>query len=534
MSGLNRRTMLRGAGLTVAGLATAQGIGAPSAVTAEAGGECVPPLGPVVVGPEDLRYQDLVRRGHKRYVAKPDYVCVVGSAEQVEQALRDAVRAGKKVAVRSGGHCLSDFVDNPAVRAIIDLSGMRQVYFDRQRGAFAIEGGALLGDDVYRRLFLGWGVTIPAGWCPRVGVGGHICGGGYGVLSRIHGLTVDYVEAVEVVVVGKSGEVRTVVATRDEADPHHDLWWAHTGGAGGNFGIVTKYWLKTPGATGTDPTRLLPRAPESTLDFSCEWPSEGMDEKTFARLMDNHSRWIEANSAPGAPGTQLYCELILHTRDAGRHLTLGQAFGPNAEHLLDDYLAKLSEGVGTPKNLVRARKPYLATALAGSPDSKPFRLRAKSGYLRAGFTANQIRAIYRQLAAPHDGSLLNGSVGLASYGGRINAVDPAATAFATRDAVIKLTYVSAWDDPAKDAIHDAWIREFYRNVYAETGGVPDPRDGAYINYPDNDLADPAINTSGIPWSTLYYKGNYPRLQKIKARWDPRDVFNHALAIRPPA
>jgi hypothetical protein len=34
--------------------------------------------------------------------------------------------------------------------------------------------------------------------------------------------------------------------------------------------------------------------------------------------------------------------------------------------------------------------------------------------------------------------------------------------------------------------------------------------------------------------TLYCKDNYPRLQQVKARWDPRNVFHHALAIEPPA
>jgi aclacinomycin oxidase len=72
-------------------------------------------------------------------------------------------------------------------------------------------------------------------------------------------------------------------------------------------------------------------------------------------------------------------------------------------------------------------------------------------------------------------------------------------------------------------------------MFAETGGVPLPGDrcdGAMINHPDVDLADPEWNTSGVPWSTLYYKDNYPRLQRIKARWDPRNVFHHALSIRP--
>ena len=47
------------------------------------------------------------------------------------------------------------------------------------------------------------------------------------------------------------------------------------------------------------------------------------------------------------------------------------------------------------------------------------------------------------------------------------------------------------------------------------------------------LADPRWNASGVPWHALYYKGNYPRLQRVKARWDPRDVFHHALSIRLP-
>jgi FAD/FMN-containing dehydrogenase len=78
------------------------------------------------------------------------------------------------------------------------------------------------------------------------------------------------------------------------------------------------------------------------------------------------------------------------------------------------------------------------------------------------------------------------------------------------------------------------VRAFYRDLFRESGGVPVPGeayDGAFINHPDTDLLDPALNTSGVPWHTLYYKANYARLQRIKARWDPLDVFRHALSIR---
>ncbi|MFD7654457.1 FAD-binding oxidoreductase [Actinosynnema sp. NPDC059797] len=490
-----------------------------------------PPLGPVRVLPDDARYPELVRRGHKRFVGTPDYVDVVGTTEQVRRAVESAVRAGKRLAVRSGGHCLEDFVDSSGIRAVIDLSGLTQVYFDPERQAFAVEAGATLGE-VYRRLFLGWNVTVPGGWCPRVGAGGHIAGGGYGVLSRRHGLVVDHLDAVEVVVVDASGAARTVIATRDPADPNHDLWWAHTGGGGGNFGIVTRYWLRTPGSTGTDPSRLLPNPPAMVLDFTAEWSWEGMDEAAFRRLAGNHARWCAENAAPGTPTDRFYAELILRDVGTGTHLLIGEVSGADADAQLDRFLDVLAEGVGRPVRVVRQWRPWLTAVFAGPDESKLYRIKFKSGYLREPFTDDQLGVIHRQLTRTDTHGRLLGSVGLSSYGGAINAVAPDATATAHRDAVIKLLYVSAWEDPAQDAVHVDWVREFYREVYADTGGVPDRRDGAYVNYPDVDLADPEVNRSGVPWHELYYKQNYARLSRAKARWDPLDVFRHALSVRP--
>lgn len=216
--------------------------------------------GLVTVGRDDVRYGELAGRGSRRFAGQPDFVQLVSSTQDVVEAVQDAVRRRLRVAVRSGGHCFEAFVADPAVRVVIDTSLMSGVYFDAEMGAFAVEAGARLGE-AYRRLFLGWGLTIPAGVSPNVGVGGHVVGGGFGFLCRQHGLASDHLYGVEVVVVDDDGSASSVVATRQPGDPNRDLWWAHTGGGGGNFGVVTTYWFRSPGADGADSAGLLPGRP---------------------------------------------------------------------------------------------------------------------------------------------------------------------------------------------------------------------------------------------------------------------------------
>src|SRR5207253_3184963 len=117
---------------------------------------------------------------------KPDYVYLVGSTQQVVEAVQEAVRDRRRVVVRSGGHCLEGFVADPAVQVVIDTSLMTNIYYDMEMGAFAVEAGATLGE-MYRKLFLGWGVLIPAGISPEIGVGGHVLGGAFGFLCRQYG-----------------------------------------------------------------------------------------------------------------------------------------------------------------------------------------------------------------------------------------------------------------------------------------------------------------------------------------------------------
>jgi hypothetical protein len=65
------------------------------------------------IGPDDPRYSALVGRGfNKRFAGQPDYVRLVHSTDEVIDAVQDAVREGRRVVARGGGHCLEGFVDD--------------------------------------------------------------------------------------------------------------------------------------------------------------------------------------------------------------------------------------------------------------------------------------------------------------------------------------------------------------------------------------------------------------------------------------
>jgi hypothetical protein len=491
------------------------------------------------IGPDDPRYHAVIdKRFNKRFNSSPDYVCLVGSTGEVVSAVEEAVREGRRLAVTSGGHCLEGFVSNPEVRAILDVSPMKDVYYDPGMGAVAVEAGATVGE-TFRALFDRWGVLIPLGEYPKIGLGGHVAGGAFGFLCRELGLAADYLYAVEVVTVNQSGQATSVVATREPSDPNRDLWWGHTGGGGGNFGVVTRYWFRSWGATGSDPTRLLPRAPQSITTFKAEWNWGDIDQPFFLRLLRNHGIWCEQNHDAGSPNASLWTLLEIHRKQFGKIITRGvSTAGGAAEKQMDDYLAGMSRQVAPPSGLELARTSWLEFALDPFPDLFAMppggaSVKVKDALLKKRLTDPQMSVAYDYLTRT-DFYVMGGMLGLATYGGRINTVAADATASAQREAILDLACNTGWLDAREESTNLNWVRAFYRDLFRESGGVPvpgDAYDGALINHPDTDLADPALNSSGTPWHALYYQANYPRLQRIKARWDPRDVFRHALSIR---
>ncbi|MFI9029948.1 FAD-dependent oxidoreductase [Streptomyces sp. NPDC053560] len=558
MSAVNRRTMIARTTAVAAGTAGAGLIGQPAVAAPRRQGGTAPPAQHTAgakIGPDDPRYTLLTTGNNQRFVARPDYFKMIRSSVDAEQALRDALKEGKRISVRSGGHCFADLVCNPDVEVVLDFSEMTGVTYDEGRKAFAVEPGARLLN-VYETLYKGWGVTIPGGMCYSVGAGGHVLGGGYGLLSRAHGLVVDHLYAVEVVVADEHHQVKTVIATRDPHDPHHDLWWAHTGGGGGNFGLVTRYWFRSPQAHGTEPSEQLVQPPSQMLVSALSFPWADLSEREFTRLMKNYSSWHEANSSSNSPYTALSSVFnVCHKAHGSLDLfTQVDASVPDAEKLLTQYLQAITAGTGlSPKAMTKPsgdlaamphlssaqRMPWLtATKLIGTnnPTITHPNLRGahKSAYMKKAFIDHHAAALYRYLTSK-DYWNADSMVVLFSFGGQVNHASSDATANSQRSSIFKMLFQGFWAEETGDRAGLQWARDFYETFFKDTGGAPVPGDhyeGCYINYPDKDLTDPQRNRSGTPWQQIYYRDNYKRLQSIKGKWDPANVFHHSMSVSP--
>ncbi|HEY9137391.1 MAG TPA: FAD-binding protein, partial [Terriglobus sp.] len=157
----------------------------------------------------DSSYPDLKRGRNARFprndadaVARID---LCETADDVALSLQRAINSGVRPTVRSGGHCYEDFFVNNPGGVIIDVSKLNQIA-PAPGGGYQVGPGAVLGE-IYTALYEQGGVNLPLGSCYTVGAGGHISGGGYGLLTRQQGLTVDFLTAVDILTVDAKGRV---------------------------------------------------------------------------------------------------------------------------------------------------------------------------------------------------------------------------------------------------------------------------------------------------------------------------------------
>jgi FAD/FMN-containing dehydrogenase len=147
---------------------------------------------PIIITRDDLRYASLQQGHNARFpdteadAAKRIFLCET-PADTVD-ALQQIVSSGLRPTIRSGGHCYQDLVANNPGDSILDLSLFAGVNEGRNKLPYRIGPGVQLWNG-YLELYKRYGVTLPGGTCGTVGAGGHISGGGYGLLSRLHGLS---------------------------------------------------------------------------------------------------------------------------------------------------------------------------------------------------------------------------------------------------------------------------------------------------------------------------------------------------------
>jgi FAD/FMN-containing dehydrogenase len=478
------------------------------------------------VQPDDSRYSTLVRGFNLRFVGSPQYVQVCGDVKQILETVQSAVDNNLRITVRGGGHCYEDFVSGNDGGVIIDLSPLNGVYKDDAQNLYCVEGGCTLWN-VYTQLFKEYGKTIPGGSCYSVGAGGHVIGGGYGLLSRLHGLTVDYLYAVELIHVTEDGKAELITVSRDsESEDERSLLWAHQGGGGGNFGIVTKYFFKD-----------LPDAPEYAFFQTIAWDWDNIDFEDFSELVTNYGNFFKENSQPDSPYKGLFALLHLTQKVAGQIVLTIQYVGDNGklhENFLDAVKLSRVEHVSqrvpvgfhhfVPDSVQTRLMPWLAVTQTLDGVGANQRGKYKSAYMMEPFPSKQIEVMWEYLTNPtnpNPQALLQ----IDSYGCQINAVDTDATAVPQRSSIMKLQYQTYWTEKADDDQNLEWIRNFYTAMYGEKGPYPDDIfDGCYVNYPDTDLID---------WQYLYYKQSYQKLQEVKYRWDRLNIFNHRQSIEPP-
>jgi FAD/FMN-containing dehydrogenase len=421
---------------------------------------------------------------------KPGAIIQCMGAADVMAAVKFAETHGLRISVRSGGHNVAgSCLDENGY--VIDLSAMRGVRVDPEKRIARAEGGARLGDlDHETQAF---GLAAPVGVVSATGVAGLTLHGGIGWLLRRHGLSIDNLLSVDVVTAG--GQLR-----RADQDRNSDLFWAIRGG-GGNFGVVTSFEFKVhsvgPEVWMSAPVYPLDRAPEVVAAFR-DYMEAAPDE-----LMGIAVYW----SAPEAPvipeklhGSPVVILLSCYTGPFDKAEKITAPLRNIGTPIAD---------LGGPMRFTDAQK-FLD---ADYPDGKFYYW--KSIYLDR-LDAGAIEAL-SQHAASRPSPL--SSIDVWTLGRAMSRVPSTDTAFYKRDAPYMIGIEANWDDRQDTDANIEWARRVFEDMKKFTRG------GHYLNFPGFYEEQESLLQGA-------YGLNLSRLQSIKRKFDPMNLFAGAINIQP--
>jgi FAD/FMN-containing dehydrogenase len=395
-----------------------------------------------------------------------------------------------QLSIKGGGHNIAGLALSDG-GFTLDMSGMNDVDVDVDARLARVGPGCTLGD--VDRATQEHDLATTLGFVSLTGLAGLTLGGGFGYLTRRFGWTVDDLEEVEIVTA--DGDVRRASRTANE-----DLFWALRGG-GGNFGVVTEFVL-----------RLHPVGPEVTAGLVA-WPASEAEavlalfRSTVESAPPELTLVVLRRNAPAAPwlpeaahGTPIILVVACHSgtpEQAQRDLAPIRSHG---ERLAD---------------LIQV-KPYVAQqTLLDATMPKGNYYYWKSEFL-SGLTDDLLDAYNAQfvdLKAPAN------QIVLFHVAGALNEHAEDDGAMGNREAAFACIIQAMWaPESGSDDANREWVRTAWQALRPYSTG------GNYVNFQTEDEADERTVES--------YRDNYARLETVKAKYDPSNLFRVNRNIRP--
>jgi FAD/FMN-containing dehydrogenase len=437
----------------------------------------------------DPNYDDARKLYNGMIDKKPAAIARCVDVADVIACVNHARSNGILLAIRGGGH------NGPGLGScdgglVIDLSRMRNVRVDPAARTAEVAGGCVWGDvDHATHVF---GLAAPSGIIATTGVGGLTLGGGIGHLSRKHGLTIDNLLSVDMVLADGS-----FVTANDRQN--QDLFWAVRGG-GGNFGVVTSFTFRL------HPVSTVMAGP---IFYAVEDAPAVM--KAYEQFITTAPEELNGFFAfLVVPPVDLF-PAALHMRTVCGVIWCSTASQERTAELLkpaETWAKPLLVGVGPmPFPMLQSLFDGLYTP-------------GLQWYWKADFVDHLTDdAIAHHLQHGSNLPTMFSTMHMYPINGAVHRVGSGDTAFSYRKTKWAEVIVGVDPDPAnKDKIVN-WARSYWDAVH------PHAAPGAYVNF---------MMEEGQPRIEATYGPNYARLQAIKAKYDPGNLFRVNQNIAPAA
>ena len=441
-----------------------------------------------LIGPDDSGYDEARAVYNAMIERHPALIARAADAEDVARAVSYAADNDVLLAVRGGGHNGAGLGTCDA-GIVVDLSALNSVEVDPEARTVRVGGGCTWGE--VDAATAEHGMATPSGIISTTGVGGLTLGGGMGHLTRKCGLTIDNLLEADVVLA--SGE-----RVRASADENPDLHWAIRGG-GGNFGVVTSFLfrLHEVGTVVGGPTF---------------WPAEAGAEvlAAYRDFLPNAPRELNGffafTSVPPAPPFPEELHLRKVCGVVWCHL------GDEAQAASD--MAPLLDAA--PEPLMHGAQPMPFPALQSAFDG--LYPRGEQWYWRADF----VREVPDEAVAAHarfgpEMPTMKSTMHMYPLDGAAADVGADETPWAYRDARWGSVFAGVDPDPANADAVRRWSIDYFEALHPYSAG------GAYVNM---------MMDEGQERVRASYGGNYERLTKIKAEYDPDNLFRVNQNIEP--